>query len=184
MSEGLGNGEGSATYSGFCFQVGGKLSLICSLSMGVEDGVGGPQHMTGVTCWKRDGVVGRVRFWLFAVPGESRFHKLTLLGRWFGWPLQTHRTKQATINKLEIRLQTSFVTLLPVTVRVRQRFFFRYPYSHIAHQDYSGALFNLGFPSALRAKVALYKLAFALRLGLSQENMPTKEVTKEDNPIK
>jgi len=62
-------------------------------------------------------------------------------------------------------------------------FVFVYPHSHVAYDlDYGGALL---IPSAVRAMAARCKLPFALRPGLSQEDMiRTKEITPEKRPNK
>ena len=103
VSEGLGNGAGSATYSGFRLWVGGELSLICSLSMGAEDGVGGPEQMPGVTCWGREGVVGEGS--VLSVRGVRRKQVADTAGTavWLAAIDTQNKTKrfQVTINKLE-----------------------------------------------------------------------------------
>ena len=56
--------------------------------------------------------------------------------------------------------------------------FFVQSYSHTAYLNYGGVHF-VHFPSAVRAVTALCKLPFALRLGLSQDLLRAKEITKE-----
>jgi len=57
-------------------------------------------------------------------------------------------------------------------------FFLVQPYSHVAYLGYGGALFYLGFPSAVRE--AHCNLPLAFRPGLSQEDMKrSKEITEE-----